>query len=867
MKSVELFLKNIWSRTNADARGRTISAFIRAHPRPLILIAVIVVVLLAALISCQAASSGSAGGVWTGFLEGKTVDVSPEVGGRVTHVAVEEGDPVQPGQLVATIDDDVAKLRLDSADANVAAAQAQLALLEAGARSEDLQRAQARVAQARAALVAATQAVSDTEAIRANPQSLLIAQANAEATAQAASYALTAAAKQAEGADQESKFWQDQVQSLEQGVSITLPGGRRLHFDIPIARIVFARGQWFNAGNADWQAWASVAQAQANLTVAHGTLKGVSDQLTNPIALDTRVDQARAARDGAAASLQTAEAALQVLREGASPAQIQAARASLDEARAARASVDVDLAKYRIVAPQAGTVSTVFYREGEIAAASAPLVRLSIDGELTLRVFVPTSTLPEIRVGDTVPVWVAELNNKPVDGTVTRIADQAEFTSRQAQTDSERNALLVAVEVSVKTADNQMKAGLPASVSFIQQSPTSGLNFDLLSSSESLTFSGTLEAKQTRLAAEVLADVAKVAVDKGDAVSAGDKLIDLDNTEIQTNLREVDAAVQAAQSNLDQVNEKARPGEVALAEATVTQANADLDAANAALNDANRTLDSKQDVSSQVQIWNGQVQAAQAGVAHAQATLASIKNQVDLARQDLSAPGKTQFAMLQKQEEGAEASLLAAQATLTSTQTVLGIYQQMFDSPLELIAAQHSAEGQVEAAKAGLQVAQAELDIVRRAPQPEAVALAQAKLNAAKANQALVQAQAERYAIASPLSGTVVGRSVEIGETVRPGNTLLTIADTRELDLTLYVPIRDMGALRVGQSATVHAPSLPGKTFAGKVTYIAPESEFKPANIYNSQERSEMVFSVRVTVPNPNGELKAGLPADATFGK
>ncbi len=51
----------------------------------------------------------------------------------------------------------------------------------------------------------------------------------------------------------------------------------------------------------------------------------------------------------------------------------------------------------------------------------------------------------------------------------------------------------------------------------------------------------------------------------------------------------------------------------------------------------------------------------------------------------------------------------------------------------------------------------------------------------------------------------------------------------------------------------------------GKVEYIAPEAEFKPANVYNSQERSELVFSMRVQVDNSSGELKAGLPADVTL--
>lgn len=867
MKSAKQFLKNLWTRIDAEKRGRKIFASIRAIPRPVVFIAVSAVVLLAVLIGCQTAATSGTSGAWSGFLEGKTVDVSPEVGGRITSVAVAEGDQVQSGQLIATIDDDLAKLRLDAADANVAAAQAQVALLEAGARAEDLQSAQARVDQARAARVAATQAVTDTEAIRANPQSLLIAQADADARAQSATFALTAAAKQAEGADLPPQFWQDQVQSMEEGTDVTLPGGGKRHFDTPVARIVFARGQWFNAGNAAWQAWAGVAQAQANLVAAQGARQGVSDQLTNPIALDTRVDQARAARDRAAANLQTAQAAQQVLSEGASPAQIQAARAALDQARAARASLAEELSKYRIVAPQQGTVAQVFYRPGETVAAAAPLVRLSVNGELTLRVFVPMSSLPQVHVGATVPVSVAELNSKPTDGTVARVADTAEFASRQAQTDSERNALLVAVEVSVQTANNQLKAGMPASVSFTPQAPGGTLNLNLLPASESLTFSGTLEAKQTQLAAEVSAQVVNVRVDKGATVNAGDALIALDDSTMQTNLREADAAVRVAQSNLDQVNEPARPGAVALATAAVTQANADLKAANAALDDANRALVSKQDIASQAQIWDGKARAAQASVGSGEATLASIKNQVDLAQQDLSKAGKMQFAILQKQQQAADAGLLAAQATLQGSKRVLEIYQQMLDQPLELIAAQHAAAGQVEAANAGARIAQAELDSVRRAPQPAAVALAQARLNAAKASQGLAQAQAKRYVIASPLSGTVVGRSVEVGDTTRPGNTLLTIADTRELDLTLFVPIRSLGALRVGQAASIRVPSLPGKSFDGTVTYIAPQSEFKPANIYNSQERSEMVFAVRVTVPNPNGEMKAGLPADAIFAR
>ncbi|MDE3089919.1 MAG: efflux RND transporter periplasmic adaptor subunit, partial [Chloroflexota bacterium] len=552
--------------------------------------------------------------------------------------------------------------------------------------------------------------------------------------------------------------------------------------------------------------------------------------------------------------------------DGASPAQIQAARDALDQARAARNVLDQDLARYKITAPQAGTVSRVFYRQGEVAGTSVPLVRLSVDGELTLRGFVSMSALPDIRVGQTVPVWNAELNSKSVSGTVTHIADQAEFSSRQAQTDSERNAFLVAVEVAIKNTDNQLKAGMPASVSFTQQTAPSSSSFSLVTASESLTFSGTLEARQTRVASEVTSGVKLVRVDQGNAVKSGDALIDLDDSTIRSSLSEADAAMRSAQSNLDQVRQKVRAGERALAQAGVAQAQAELQAAQAARDDANRALVAHQDLDAQLHVWQGKAKAAQADVGRADAALASIKDLVTLALSDQAEAGKTRLAILQKQQQAVEANLAAAQATLQGALRVVGLYQMTIDHPLELIAAQHSAEGQLQAAQAGLQVAQAELDILTRAPQLEAVAVADARLRVAQANQGIVQAQAKRYAIASPTDGTIVARSVEPGETVQKGSPLLTIADTRELELTIFVPIRNLGAVHIGQAASVRLPSIAGRTFAGKVTFISPESEFKPANIYNSQERSEIVFSVRVTVPNSNGELKAGLPADATLG-
>jgi pyruvate/2-oxoglutarate dehydrogenase complex dihydrolipoamide acyltransferase (E2) component len=284
-----------------------------AHCLTLFLILVLLVT------ACQPTNEGRAtnGGVWTGFLEGKTLDVSPEVGGRITSILVEEGDVVKAGQILATLDDEFLRLRIEIADANVAAAQAQLALLEAGARAEDLRKAEARVEQAQAALLAATQALSDTLAIRANPQTLLIAKTDAETRAIAATLNYTATARQAEAADLESRLWADIVKQLGEGMDVRLPTGVVLHFDTPQQRLVYAHNEWNRASTAAWQAWANLDVARANAHAAYANWQDLSNQLANPIALDARVNQARATRERAAANLQLAQAALDTLREGA----------------------------------------------------------------------------------------------------------------------------------------------------------------------------------------------------------------------------------------------------------------------------------------------------------------------------------------------------------------------------------------------------------------------------------------------------------------------------------------------------------------------------------------------------------------------
>ncbi|MGE5137985.1 MAG: efflux RND transporter periplasmic adaptor subunit, partial [Rudaea sp.] len=521
----------------------------------------------------------------------------------------------------------------------------------------------------------------------------------------------------------------------------------------------------------------------------------------------------------------------------------------------------------RVSSPRAGTVEQVMYRQGEIVPPTAAVVRLSVGGGLTLRVFVPMSELSRVLIGQDTTVWLPDAGNRAANGKVSHIADQAEFTGRQPQTDSERNAQLVAVEIKLSQPEAAIKAGMPASVSFGGDEVGFVAPAVVVSGASvaSLSFSGTLEERQTRVAAELEGQIRAVRVSRGDEVRAGDPLVSLDDAAVQNALGEAEAGVKAAQAELDRVTEPARPGALALADASVAQAQADLDSAQRSAADAARALASPQDLASQVHAWEGRVSAAKADITRADATVSDLQRQIDQARSDQSMAGKAALAALQKQAEAAQVNRSAAQITLDQSQKVFDLYQSVEKNPLDLVAARNVANGGIKIAEAGLEVAQAGRDIARRGPQAEAVALAQARVQVATANVALVEAQLKRLIVSSPVGGRVVDRQGEVGETARPGAALIALADPRELELTVYVPVREMGSVHAGQGAAVRLPSISGKTFDARVTYIASESEFKPANIYNSQDRSEMVFAVRLTVPNPNDELKAGLPADATL--
>ena len=129
----------------------------------------------------------------------------------------------------------------------------------------------------------------------------------------------------------------------------------------------------------------------------------------------------------------------------------------------------------------------------------------------------------------------------------------------------------------------------------------------------------------------------------------------------------------------------------------------------------------------------------------------------------------------------------------------------------------------------------------------------------------LIEQQRADGVITAMQPGIVLTRDVEPGETARPTQTLVTMADLARVWVRVYVPEREMARLRLGATVTVRVDAFPSRRFEGRVAWIASKAEFTPKNVQTSEARAELVFAVKITLDNTSGALALGMPAEVEF--
>jgi HlyD family secretion protein len=133
----------------------------------------------------------------------------------------------------------------------------------------------------------------------------------------------------------------------------------------------------------------------------------------------------------------------------------------------------------------------------------------------------------------------------------------------------------------------------------------------------------------------------------------------------------------------------------------------------------------------------------------------------------------------------------------------------------------------------------------------------------ASAQVELLRKKVRDCRILSPSDGTVTLRGVEPGELVAVGTNVLRLTYLDKVKLTIYVNETDLGKVKLRQGAKVSIDTDAKRSYDGIVVFISPVAEFTPKNVQTKEERTKLVFGVKIEVPNPDGSLKPGLPADA----
>lgn len=242
-------------------------------------------------------------------------------------------------------------------------------------------------------------------------------------------------------------------------------------------------------------------------------------------------------------------------------------------------------------------------------------------------------------------------------------------------------------------------------------------------------------------------------------------------------------------------------------------------------------------------------------------------NEVSLRRADLQAVNAELNELLagSRKEEiaQAEAALASVQAEAKRLADDYRRQEALFSRGVIPQQKLDAAKAAHESSRAQARQAAESLALVRKGPRRERIDRARARREESEAALAIATTRLGYTDLASPVSGMVLAKNIEPGEQVAAGTPVVTVGVLNSVWVRAYINETDLGRVKLGQKARVTTDTWPGKGYDGAVTFIASEAEFTPKNVQTQKERVKLVYRVKITIPNPNMELKPGMPADA----
>jgi HlyD family secretion protein len=250
---------------------------------------------------------------------------------------------------------------------------------------------------------------------------------------------------------------------------------------------------------------------------------------------------------------------------------------------------------------------------------------------------------------------------------------------------------------------------------------------------------------------------------------------------------------------------------------------------------------------------------ARADVAQAEAQLRLVQAP---ARTEDVRQAESQVAAARSDLSAAEAELAAAEQDLQRFEALLknnsGSEKQRDDALMR----RDVARGRVEAARNRAAAASEALIRLKAGARREEVEVARARVAAAAAQVATFEKSLADTTLTSPIGGVITEKLAEVGEVIPPRTPVVIVTDLDHAWADVFVPEPSVPLIKLGQAATLFTDA-GGPGIPGTITFISPKAEFTPRNVQTAEERSKLVYRIKVSVDNKDGVLKQGMPVEA----
>jgi HlyD family secretion protein len=353
-----------------------------------------------------------------------------------------------------------------------------------------------------------------------------------------------------------------------------------------------------------------------------------------------------------------------------------------------------------------------------------------------------------------------------------------------------------------------------------------------------LSLSGNLELTQVDISFKVPGKLIQLNVDEGYFVKKGQVIARIDRDQVDSQRDRDEASLHNSQSQYDQMETSVQWQRRTL-ESDVALRTAELRASQARL--AALVAGSRPQ-----EIQESRAAVADAKAQHDQAQADWDRAQDLFKNDDISKQQYDQYRM-----------------RLDSTAAVLRQSDERFALVVEGPRKEDidAARADVVRAQAAVEAAEANrLELKRR---EQDVLAHRADVNRARAQVAMTDTQINDTVVTAPIDGVVLVKSAEVGEVLAAGTTVVTIGDIDHPWLRAYINETDLGRVKYGQAAALATDSFPGKSYPGRISFIASEAEFTPKQIQTNEERVKLVYRIKIDVDNRSHDLKSNMPVDA----